>query len=89
MLTHELSSNLRTTVQERTDDRSMLFVRHDQLVVRVPGRQSVIEDGFWSDQDEMPPPVGAEAADHQPEETVPGLQVGSRTRTAGDLELVA
>jgi hypothetical protein len=47
------------------------------------------EDGFWSEQDEMPHPVRVEAADHQPEEAVPGPQVGSRTRTEGDLELVA
>ena len=37
----------------------------------------------------MPLPVGVEAADHQPEEPVPGLEVASRTSTEGDLELVA
>jgi hypothetical protein len=47
------------------------------------------EDGFRSDQDEMPPPAGVEAPDYQTEEPIPGPEVESRTRTEGDLELVA
>jgi hypothetical protein len=47
------------------------------------------EDGFWSDQSEMAHPVRVEATDHQPEESIPDLDVGSRARTEGDLELVA
>ena len=47
------------------------------------------DDGFWLDQNEMAPPSGVDAPDRQPEDPINGLEVGARTRTEGDLELMA
>ena len=40
-------------------------------------------------QNEMAPPARVDAPGRQPEEPIAGLEAGSRTRTQGDLELVA
>ena len=37
----------------------------------------------------MPPPGRVELSNHQPEESIPGLEVRPRARTERDLELMA
>ena len=57
--------------------------------VETPASAVPAHDSLGTDQDQILLPIGAEAPDHQPEEPIPGFEVGSRTRTEGDLELVA
>ena len=47
------------------------------------------KDGLRPDQDEVPPPSQEESSSEEPEEAIGGLEMRTRTRAEGDVELMA